>query len=643
MARTPMFGLILSVMMLTFTIPTALADLDGDGVDDGIDSNPHDKRVGYQKGGSRDFVLAESYFCEGSSIPEAVARFNLMNYSDILAPESCEYENTTIPSPNMAWHHRTLLFSDETTLSLPVGPTYEHVLPNICTKLDLSNDTFDYLWIEAGQIDSAKDPLIHCITEGFDDPDSKCITEVFTLVNESYRSEPLLQFECYSSRSGAGGIHMGIMGSHLGAFGDLNSDGIIDFVKGNYPDDSCEIYLGDINTQFESAGVFTGCTGPLTVADIDFDGDQDIVSNTKILFLENLAVVEEFSFSPPPSFSQYTLGSSIPFDVDMDGDLDIVMKRANGILENEGVVQTDIYKNNWEPDDDNDGVSNANDLCLETKPGVTVNSVGCDIFSYDSDNDGVVDGYDLCRDTSNGSEVDSNGCSGIQVDADDDGVLNSQDLCPGTNVNGNSVDDTGCVVDRENSNFGMVFFAILVVILMGILIINVFGKLGEVGISGGDVLSLAGKIVSGTAGLFTGMHQLQKGNISGAVGSFSNAAKGKTPQNSTNADQGQPIANVGKSTFSCQNPACNYQFANVSDAKMMGNTPERCPSCSTPVMRNMPWNSENPVQNSISELGKVTYACMQPSCAYEVGPVPKGTSVGRCMNCGGPMKKKSIH
>lgn len=157
---------------------------------------------------------------------------------------------------------------------------------------------------------------------------------------------------------------------------------------------------------------------------------------------------------------------------------------------------------------------------------------------------------------------------------------------------------------------------------------------------------VAGNLAKSAGSVFQGMYQLQRGNIGGAFKSFSNAASNPL-SGTTKFEQAeignQSVSAIGKSTYTCQNPACNYQFANVSDAKMIGNTPERCPSCNTPVMKDMPWNGENPVQNSISELGKVTYVCMQPSCTYEVGPVPKGTSVGRCMNCGGPMKKKSIH
>ena len=58
------------------------------------------------------------------------------------------------------------------------------------------------------------------------------------------------------------------------------------------------------------------------------------------------------------------------------------------------------------PDDDNDGVPNASDLCPNTPAGSRVNSNGCP----DSDGDGVYDDSDDCPNTPPGVSVDSRGC-----------------------------------------------------------------------------------------------------------------------------------------------------------------------------------------------------------------------------------------
>ncbi len=60
------------------------------------------------------------------------------------------------------------------------------------------------------------------------------------------------------------------------------------------------------------------------------------------------------------------------------------------------------------PDEDGDGVPDANDKCPGTPPGRVVNADGCEL---DSDGDGVVNGDDACPNTEPGVEVMSNGCA----------------------------------------------------------------------------------------------------------------------------------------------------------------------------------------------------------------------------------------
>ncbi|MEM7282533.1 MAG: OmpA family protein, partial [Pseudomonadota bacterium] len=94
-------------------------------------------------------------------------------------------------------------------------------------------------------------------------------------------------------------------------------------------------------------------------------------------------------------------------------------------------------------DSDGDGVSDSNDRCPNTPPGVVVGSDGCEI---DSDGDGVVDSQDKCPGTPSGVSVDGSGCP---LDSDGDGVTDDKDKCPGT-VAGAPVDADGCELDSDN-------------------------------------------------------------------------------------------------------------------------------------------------------------------------------------------------
>lgn len=125
-----------------------------------------------------------------------------------------------------------------------------------------------------------------------------------------------------------------------------------------------------------------------------------------------------------------------------------------------------------ERDLDNDGVTDRDDLCPDTPPGVRVNEFGCPVDSdndnvpdyldqcpntqanilvdakgcpVDSDEDGIPDYLDLCKDTPRGVFVDERGCP---KDSDDDGVADFKDLCPNTPV-GTEVNKWGCEVKQE--------------------------------------------------------------------------------------------------------------------------------------------------------------------------------------------------
>lgn len=61
-------------------------------------------------------------------------------------------------------------------------------------------------------------------------------------------------------------------------------------------------------------------------------------------------------------------------------------------------------------DSDGDGVTDEQDRCPNTPPGVTVDAYGCPL---DSDGDGVLDSDDKCPGTPAGTKVDKNGCPAI--------------------------------------------------------------------------------------------------------------------------------------------------------------------------------------------------------------------------------------
>ena len=85
-------------------------------------------------------------------------------------------------------------------------------------------------------------------------------------------------------------------------------------------------------------------------------------------------------------------------------------------------------------DDDNDLVTDSNDLCPQGQLNWTSNSTtdwdndGCHDVTEDTDddNDGVIDSNDICPNTIVTGYVNSDGC----LDSDKDGVLDSVDDCP---------------------------------------------------------------------------------------------------------------------------------------------------------------------------------------------------------------------
>jgi len=116
------------------------------------------------------------------------------------------------------------------------------------------------------------------------------------------------------------------------------------------------------------------------------------------------------------------------------------------------------YIDSLTADDDNDGVTNTEDQCMDTPSGAPVNAQGCADSQLDDDGDSVNNALDVCPDTSAGALVDGQGCAQSQLDDDLDGVDNALDQCPGSSstdpVNGQgcSAAQLGIVVLQDDAD-----------------------------------------------------------------------------------------------------------------------------------------------------------------------------------------------
>ena len=158
---------------------------------------------------------------------------------------------------------------------------------------------------------------------------------------------------------------------------------------------------------------------------------------------------------------------------------------------------------------------------------------------------------------------------------------------------------------------------------------------------------IAGAIGKSAGSTFQGIYQLQRGNIGGAVSSFGNAASGVFKQESSSGGDASPIA---RASFSCPNPACNFTIDNVKNQNSSSILGEKCPSCNTPLNRDIskPQISPDQPTKPTSSTGlppfpinKVHYVCMASWCKHQIGPVPKSSSPKRCSQCGEMMKIKT--
>lgn len=145
---------------------------------------------------------------------------------------------------------------------------------------------------------------------------------------------------------------------------------------------------------------------------------------------------------------------------DIDGD---VKDYNDGYLYHTAGLTFNLGK---KKDEDKDGVSDRNDKCPGTPPGVAVDKNGCPL---DRDYDGVADYIDDCPDVAGLAALkgcpdkDADGIADKEdrcpeaagtlalkgcPDADQDGVADLDDKCPGTKT-GYKVDATGCPLDND--------------------------------------------------------------------------------------------------------------------------------------------------------------------------------------------------
>jgi len=207
--------------------------------------------------------------------------------------------------------------------------------------------------------------------------------------------------------------------------GDVDSDGDLDVVAGNYYDQANRLYLNN-GTSDPFAGVSGSditsdaySTTSVVLGDVDGDGDLDLVTGNQNeinrLYLNN--------------------GTSDPFagvsGSDITSDSYDILQIALGDMDGDGSPIVDMGADESSfVDSDGDGMADCVDGCpndsSKTAPGVC----GCGVADTDTDADGTPDCNDLCLNDPNKVEPGACGCGVADTDTDADGTPDCNDLCP---------------------------------------------------------------------------------------------------------------------------------------------------------------------------------------------------------------------
>ena len=435
-------------------------DIDGDGVASLADKDSFDARVINISGGSRVLNSMPSDYssCRTSSNAQFSEMFSIIENGNLTSwvnqtkhyenPYSCPYDSST---DELVFSEQIIAF-DFTTLEATKISEFHLFDADNCLSNNAYNGAIQQIVKHTGN----GEYIMHCYTSMDPNQDpGKCPIQssiyLFDQTNVTHIMDLefafLGDFDCSQTNPSAHSQYRNSFQSHLGAFGDFNSDGLIDFVRGN--NTRCELYYGLMNPNFSFFGPQTisqtGCETNLIAFDLDFDGYDDISSFSQTIFSDD----GSFEFIPHSGGIGFSRGYADVYhlnhyDIDSDGDQDLVRLGCTFTVNmNRNWCAAKLIENMWILDEDADGVKDSDDICPSTELGSIVDLQGCSTSQRDTDNDNVTDDIDLCPSTMSAWTVDDDGCATEQLDDDNDGINNALDECPET-PEGDLVNLRGC-------------------------------------------------------------------------------------------------------------------------------------------------------------------------------------------------------